>query len=173
MIKKYVQFNEELFKWRSDNEFKFKIQGSPSESESKKWIEFKGIFDDCFSDIVDEYPVSNIRIGFGVRYPVMTCNITMNDFLSKSESILICNRITDRINMVDGILNLKDKFVKTKVHYILDGIVSSKHKLTGGEFFICDLIEVWEVFGKNGKPSNTAFFFSVLNPYYSEFNYGK
>jgi hypothetical protein len=188
MIKRYKQFNEGLLDFLKSNKFEYEIDPNykVGDSERKLGDKIGIVFQDCLQDILDEYS-AEFKYGVRLKCPVLVNVIHFPDLIAKSESIDICREVGIRIDKAIDMLDVDVSLIFPHLGYLKHDdrrrpvnpnaqprrLVTYKldKAFDKSRFFIIDNLLVFETI-ENGV-SKTSIYFSILNPYYSEFNYGK
>lgn len=124
------------------------------------------------TDILDNNSASMVSGFKSLKYPILVYGIDFPIFVAQSKISKICDDINSRIIQASKILDDID-IVQCYPHINLENTVTYKvdkiNTSWGGRFKIVDNILAFELIHDGVR--TTRFYFCILNPYYSEYNY--
>jgi len=130
---------------------------------------------DCLQDTLDEYQVDAAHGYKSLRYPIISYSLKFKDLMPKTELVSICDKIKLAIDQSSNLLDVKIKTTYPHVAYGPPNSIKCTYKID--KIFNRRRFTIYENFlllerYQNVGPSSDIYF-TILNPYYSEFNYGK
>lgn len=144
--------------------------------ESALYKKLGQCFFDCMTDILDDNSAVMVNGFKSLKYPILVYGIDFPIFVPKSKLSKICGDINSRIVQASQLLDDID-IVQCYPHLNIErnraGLVTYKvdkiNDRWGKRFEIIDNILAFEIIDDGVR--TTRFYFCILNPYYSEYNY--
>jgi hypothetical protein len=177
---KYLKnFNEELFNFfkKDGKKFEFDIvDRTMGKLEREYYNRIGNTIGDYLQDILDDYQV-DVKNGYrSLKYPIITYCLRFKDLMPKSDLLSICEEIKLAVDRSSELLNVGLEIIHPHIGHGPDGGVKCTWRIdrvfNTRRFSIHNNFLIFQHSNQDGRPSSDIYF-TILNPYYSEFNYDK